>query len=144
MRRLVKLMIEVWIDGLCEPVNPGGIACTGYLIKKDGKVLAKTSEVIGRGKGMTNNVAEYTALIRAVEKIVQLGLARQEILVRSDSRLIVNQMNGNWEVKAPLILPLYKKAKMTTTTMNIKFNWVPREQNTEADALCRTAYESLR
>ena len=137
-------MIEVWIDGLCEPVNPGGIACTGYLIKKDGKVLAKTSEVIGRGKGMTNNVAEYTALIRAVEKIVQLGLARQEILVRSDSRLIVNQMNGNWEVKAPLILPLYKKAKMTTTTMNIKFNWVPREQNTEADALCRTAYESLR
>ena len=137
-------MIEVWIDGLCEPVNPGGTACIGYIIKKEGKVLAKTSQVVGRGKGMTNNVAEYTALIQALEKIQQLGLARQEILVRSDSKLVVNQMNGNWEVKAPLILPLNRKAKTMTTTMNIKFNWVPREQNTEADALCRTAYESTR
>jgi len=137
-------MIEVWIDGLCEPVNPGGTACIGYIIKKEGKVLAKTSQVVGRGKGMTNNVAEYTALIQALEKIQQLGSARQEILVRSDSKLVVNQMNGNWEVKAPLILPLNRKAKTMTTTMNIKFNWVPREQNTEADALCRTAYESTR
>jgi ribonuclease HI len=137
-------MIEVWIDGLCEPVNPSGTACIGYIIKKEGKVLAKTSQVVGRGKGMTNNVAEYTALIQALEKIQQLGLARQEILVRSDSKLVVNQMNGNWEVKAPLILPLNRKAKTMTTTMNIKFNWVPREQNTEADALCRTAYESTR
>jgi ribonuclease HI len=137
-------MIEVWVDGLCEPINPGGTACIGYVIKKGGKVLAKTSQVVGRGEDMTNNVAEYTALIRALERIMQLGLARQETLVRSDSRLVVNQMNGKWEVKAPLILPLYRKAKTMTTAMNIKFNWVPREQNTEADALCRTAYESTR
>ena len=137
-------MIEVWVDGLCEPINPGGTACIGYVIKKGGKVLAKISQVVGRGEDMTNNVAEYTALIRALERIMQLGLARQETLVRSDSRLVVNQMNGKWEVKAPLILPLYRKAKTMTTAMNIKFNWVPREQNTEADALCRTAYESTR
>jgi ribonuclease HI len=137
-------MIEVWVDGLCEPVNPDGTACIGYVIKKDGKVLARASEVVGRGEGMTNNVAEYTALIRALEKIMHLGLARQEILVRSDSKLVVNQMKGSWAVKAPLILPLYRKAKMMKTAMNIRFNWVPREQNTEADALCRTAYESTR
>ncbi|HML03013.1 MAG TPA: ribonuclease HI [Candidatus Bathyarchaeia archaeon] len=137
-------MIEVWIDGLCEPINPGGTACIGYIIKREGKVLAKTSEVVGRGEGMTNNVAEYTALVRALEKIIQLGLAEQEILVRSDSRLVVNQMKGNWEVKAPLILPLYRKAKMIATAMNIKFNWICREENTDADSLCRTAYESTR
>jgi ribonuclease HI len=53
-------------------------------------------------------------------------------------------MKGGWAVKAPLILPLYRKAKTMTAAMNIRFNWVPREQNTEADALCRTAYESTR
>jgi len=135
-------MIEVWIDGLCEPINPGGVACIGYIIKKGEKVLAKGSEVVGRGEGMTSNMAEYMALIRALEKIVHLGLTRQEILIRSDSKLVVNQMSGDWAVKAPLILPLYRKAKTMTGAMNIRFNWVPREQNTEADILSRAAYQS--
>jgi len=137
-------MIEVWVDGLCEPVNPGGTACIGYIIKEEGKVLERGSEVIGQGKGMTNNVAEYTALIRVLEKMAQLGLSQQETLVRSDSRLLVNQMNGSWDVKAPLILPLHRKVKTIVASLNIKFKWIPREQNTEADALCRTAYESTR
>jgi ribonuclease HI len=91
---------------------------------------------------MTNNVAEYTALISALEKVMHLGLDRQEILVRSDSKLVVNQMNDDWVVKAPFILPLCRKARTRTSAMNIRFDRIPREHNPEADALSRTAYES--
>ena len=82
-------MIEVWIDGACEPKNPGGTACTGYLIKKDGKTLAKCYGVVGKGEDMTNNVAEYHALIRAMKRIWRDALQNEKIIVRSDSKLVV-------------------------------------------------------
>lgn len=134
-------MIEVWIDGLCEPVNPGGTACIGYIIKQSWKTLAKGSEVIGTGEGMTNNVAEYTALIRALKEIRKLELEKEKVLVRSDSKLLVNQMNGNWKVKAPLVLPLYHKVKVLAAGIDLTIQWIPREENEEADGLARNAYE---
>lgn len=81
-------MIEVWIDGLCEPINPGGVACFGYVIKRSGSEIETGSGVVGTGPDMTNNVAEYTALIRALEKIRQLGLGKESVVVRSDSKLV--------------------------------------------------------
>ncbi len=57
-----RLMV-VNIDGLCEPVNPGGIATYGYVIRDEsGSLIAKKSGVVGKGAGMSNNVAEYAAL----------------------------------------------------------------------------------
>jgi ribonuclease HI len=137
-------LIEVSIDGLCEPVNPGGAACFGYIIKRRGANIDRGFGVIGIGSGMTNNVAEYTALIRALQRIRELSLDEEKIVVRSDSMLVVNQMNGDWKVKAKLILPLYTKAKILVCCMDIAFRWVPREENTEADELCRFAYKSVR
>ena len=135
-------MIEVWIDGLCEPVNPGGTACTGYVIKAKSETIALSSKVIGTGEGMTNNVAEYTALIYALQEIRKLKLDQEKILIRSDSKLLVEQMNGNWKVKAPLIIPLYHKAKGYAAGLDITIQWIPREENKEADQLTRLAYES--
>ncbi len=55
-------LIVVHIDGLCEPVNPGGTATFGYVIRDDsGSILASKSGIVGKGPTMTNNVAEYTA-----------------------------------------------------------------------------------
>lgn len=133
-------MIEVWIDGCCYPVNPEGTACAGYIIKKKGLTIAKGSRIIGKGKGMTNNVAEYQALLTVLDEIKKRHLATEEIIIKSDSQLLVNQMNGNWKVKSNLIYPLYREAKKQVANYNLKIKWIPREQNEEADEMSRTAF----
>jgi len=135
-------VIEVWTDGLCEPINPSGTACYGYVIKRNEKTINKDYGVVGKGPNMTNNVAEYIALIQALEKIKSLKLDKEKIMVRSDSNLLVNQMTRKWKVKAPLILPLFRKAFTLANGLDIAFRWIPREENEEADELCRLAYES--
>jgi len=134
-------MIEVWIDGLCEPVVPkyARTACLGYIIRKNGETIDKGYELIGRGKEMTNNVAEYTALIRALERIRDLELRNEEIIIRSDSKLVVNQMREEWKIKKQHLKPLFDKAKILSIGLDIVFQWVPREENEEADNLARLA-----
>jgi ribonuclease HI len=134
------MTVEVWIDGCWEPTNPGGTACTGYVMRKDGEIVAMAYGYVGKGEGMTNNVAEYNALIRALKRIWKEKLQHEKILVRSDSKLVVNQMNGIFKVHAPLIIPLYRKAKLNAFGLDIRFEWVPREENEEADALTHKAY----
>lgn len=114
------------------------------MIKRNGKTVYEDSGVVGRGEDMTSNVGEYTALVRALEKIRSLKLDKEKIIVRSDSRLVAIGMSQNWKIKAPRVLPLYTKAKTLASGMNITFQWIPREQNEEADGLCRLAYESRR
>lgn len=133
-------MIEVWIDGCCYPVNPEGTACAGYIIKKKGLTIAKGSRIIGKGKGMTNNVAEYQALLTVLDEIKKRHLATEEIIIKSDSQLLVNQMNGNWKVKSNLIYPLYREAKKQVANYNLKIKWIPRELNEEADEMSRLAF----
>jgi ribonuclease HI len=137
-------MIEVWTDGLCEPINPGGMGCASYVIKKDGKFVERFSEPLGMSKDMTNNVAEYTALVRALQAIKKLGLDKEKISFRSDSKLLVSQMKGEWKVKGARIAPLHAQAKELAKSLDVNFQWVPREENEEADSLCRSAYESAR
>ena len=135
-------MIEVWIDGCCYPVNPKGTACAGYVIKKGNLTIATGSKIIGKGEGMTNNVAEYHAFINAILEIKNHHLDNEEILVRSDSNLLVNQLNRNWKVKAPLIMPLYRKARTLSADLKLQIKWIPREQNEEADAMSREAFKN--
>jgi len=143
-------MIEVWVDGLCGPVNPGGTACFGYVIKRHGETVYKDYGVVGSGKDMTNNVGEYAALLRALEKIRSLKLDKEKIVVKADSRLVAYGMGidptigRGWRIKAPRVVPLHAKAKRLARSMDISFQWIPREQNEEADELCRRAYESER
>lgn len=139
-------MIEIWIDGLCEPVMPASArtACLGFVIKQDGKTLSEGSEVIGTGESMTNNVAEYTALIRALERIRRLGLDNEKIVLMSDSQLVVGQIVWGWKIKKEHLLPLYSKAKILAAEMDVTFKLIPREENEEAHNLCVLAYESER
>ena len=135
-------MLEVWIDGLCEPVNPRGIATYGFLVKHGGLVLAREKGVIGRGNGMSNNLAEYTALTKALCYLIEHNYTDEDIVVYSDSRLLVNQMLGIWNCNGGYYYPEYKRAKQLVSSFNsITFIWIPREQNMEADSLSREAYE---
>ncbi|KUO42993.1 MAG: hypothetical protein APU95_02585 [Hadesarchaea archaeon YNP_N21] len=133
--------VEVHVDGSCEPVNPGGIASYGYVIYKDGKKIASNSGVV-EGGPTSNNVAEYWAAIKALEWLKDNGFAPEEVVLRSDSSLMINQLEGRYKVRAWRILPLYQNLqKLLADFKKIRFEWIPREENEEADALSKQAYE---
>ena len=91
-------MITIYFDGLCRPRNPGGIATYGYVIYKDGEKVKSGCGVVGSGAGMTNNVAEYSALKRAAEWVSRNG-GDDEIVIKGDSQLVIHQMDGTWQIK---------------------------------------------
>ena len=135
-------MIMVYVDGLCEPRNPGGVASYGFAVYSGDEKLHEQSGVVGEGSGMSNNVAEYAALFEALEWLLGQELKDEEVIVRSDSRLLVNQMSGHWLSHGGLYADKYSEAlKLASHFTRISFVWVPREQNVEADSLSRKAYE---
>jgi len=137
------MAIIVYVDGLCEPVNPGGTATYGFIIRNDlDVVIAKDSGVAGTGPRMSNNVAEYAALCEALQVLLRQKMMKRPIEVRSDSKLLVNQMNGDWKFHKGLYGEKYRDARdLAERFEKLGFKWVPREENKEADGLTREAYE---
>jgi ribonuclease HI len=140
------LQIEVYFDGLCQPVNPGGIACYAYVVRKDGHTVHSDSGLAAEpfSKGASNNVAEYTALIKALEWLIANGYTSARVEVKSDSQLVVKQLSGEYRVKAKQIVPLFQKAAVLMKKFSkIAIQWVPREKNIEADRLTEKAYNKV-
>ena len=136
-------MIQVNIDGLCQPINPGGIACYAFIIKKNGTTIHSGYGVAGEpfSKDSTNNVAEYTALARALEWLVANNLVSEKVEIKGDSKLVVNQLAGIYKVKGKRIIPLYKQVLLLKTKFSdIEIRWIPRGENKEADRLTNIAY----
>jgi ribonuclease HI len=130
--------VTVYIDGLAEPRNPG-TGTYGYLIYDGEKKLAEGSGLAGRE--VTSNFAEYTALAEALKKVKSLGV-EGDVLVRSDSKLLVGQMSEGWKVKGGMYVGKLKEVRdLLKEFGSITFEWIPREQNSEADLLTRIAYE---
>ncbi|MCK9593461.1 MAG: ribonuclease HI family protein [Methanoregula sp.] len=115
------------------------MATYGYVIYRDGKKVKRGSGVIGSGAGMTNNVAEYSALKRAVEWVSRLG-ADDEIVIKGDSRLVIHQMNGTWQIKSETSKKFVPEIRRLLEGRKTRFVWIPREQNAEADLLSNIAY----
>lgn len=137
----MESLYVVHFDGLCEPRNPGGTACYGYLIERDGQIVNDGCGVIGTGIGMTNNVAEYTALIEAL-KVLSAQMPRPlRVEVLGDSQLVIRQTSGEWQVKSASIRELYYQAEeLADLFEEVSFRWIPRESNERADRLSRKAY----
>lgn len=134
--------LTVYFEGLCEPINPGGVATYGYIIYEDGKKLKEDWAFVAEGEGASNNLAEYAGVFAALEWLVANGYRQRKVEVRGDSRQVVNQMNGSWRVKRGLYIPKYEEAKkLKGEFRQIEFRWVPRKENTTADRLSRRAYE---
>lgn len=129
-------MIVVFIDGLCLPTNPG-IGAYGFVVYRNGEKISE-----GRGPAgqlVTNNYSEYFALIRALKSII--SNLEEPVVIKSDSKLLVNQMRGDWRVKRGEYLPKYREAKeLASRFKSLKFAWIPRESNAYADELSRRAY----
>lgn len=93
------------------------------------------------GYDVTSNYAEYTALAEALKKLKVLGI-EGDILIRSDSTLLVGQMSEGWKIKGGMYVDKLKEARdLMKEFGSIRFEWIPREQNTEADLLTRIAYQ---
>lgn len=133
---------RIYFDGLCEP-NPGGIATYGIVIALPGqKALEGGGPVPGSGTPeATNNVAEYTGVVRALEKAVELKLTDHDVEVYGDSKLVISQITGEWRVRDKKLAPLYLAARsLADQFARITFEWIPREQNKDADRLSYVAY----
>jgi ribonuclease HI len=125
------------IDGAARG-NPGPASYGVVLRRPDGKPLESLGKYIGRH---TNNVAEYYALIAALDYAAAKGIKR--LRVQSDSQLIVNQMKGLYKVKHPDLRPLHERAKKQAAALEaFTIQYIPREQNREADAAANAALDS--
>lgn len=111
--------------------NPGPAGAGAHITGPDGSVLAEVAEGLGE---TTNNVAEYTAVIRGLERALELGAT--DVLLRSDSQLLINQLTGRYRVKTPHLQPLHRRVRELGARFEaIEYEHVPRERNTEADRL---------
>jgi ribonuclease HI len=125
------MKLDIFTDGGCSG-NPGP-AAIGVVIKKGTKTVKTFSRAIGQG---TNNIAEYTALIVALQEA--LLLKADEVSVKTDSELMARQVSGAYAVKHENIKPLFEQVKhLVTGFKTFQIAHVPREQNSEADALVR-------
>jgi ribonuclease HI len=142
-------LIEIYTDGLAEPTNPG-IGTYGYVVYRDGKELKRGHGF--DGDPVSNNHAEYAGLVEALKSVA--ALTDEEIVVKSDSKMLANQMAGEWKVSKKAYnseaegtyVDKYLEAKEVARKFSrLSFVWVPREENSQADELSRVAYrEQLR
>jgi probable phosphoglycerate mutase len=123
--------------------NPGN-AGYGALVRDalSGEVIAQRAESIGIA---SNNVAEYSGLVAGLKAASEID-PRADVTVRLDSKLIVEQMSGRWKVKSPEMRRLALWAaeiagEITAAGGSVTYNWIPREENTAADALANSAMD---
>lgn len=134
--------------------NPGPAGVGVVIEDASGKVITQIGKTIGN---TTNNVAEYTAVIEAlgyIESQIQ-ATGNQDSIIREssleriefflDSTLVVNQLNGLYKVKLPHLRELLLKVRMLEQSVGgkITYQYIPREENSTADALVNKALDGL-
>ena len=113
--------------------NPGPAGAGAIITDPKGNIVYRISESLGIA---SNNEAEYYAIILALEKASDMGL--QDIEIRSDSQLIIRQINGQYKVKSPNLKPLFKKVlNLLSNFQRTKMVHISREFNKEADKLAK-------
>jgi ribonuclease HI len=124
-------------------VNPGGTATFGWtFIGPDGQVLASDQGEICRGPGATNNVAEWHALLRALRFLADRDW-RGRLQIHGDSQLVIHQLTGRWRCRKEELRRCRDVCRELLRGMDWRAEWVPREENWEADALARQVVPRL-
>ena len=119
--------------------NPGSAGSGAVLIDAEtGAILAELAIFIGIA---TNNVAEYKAVLAAIELANEI-VPSAKLHVRMDSKLVVEQMSGRWKIKNEGMQELSSQMASAIGVREISFEWIPREQNSKADALANEAMDA--
>lgn len=132
--------VQIHFDGACEPPRRGGVATFGFTVEGGGF----THEECGlatrpRSEHATNNVAEYVAAIRALEWLAEQGF-HGAVVLSGDSELVIRQVTGVYAVKKAHLKAYHDRLfQLAERFQHVEFRWVPREQNTRADALSKQA-----
>jgi probable phosphoglycerate mutase len=129
-----------WVTAYCDGGSRGNPGPAGYgvLIEDlDGQKLAELSEYLGK---TTNNVAEYSALLGALEWALREGRSRLRVV--ADSELLVKQIQGRYKVASPDLRPLYEEAKRRVARLDgFRIEHVLRGKNQKADRLANAAMD---
>ncbi len=124
--------IVIYTDGGARG-NPGP-AGAGYVFMDGGKIIHEGKKFLGEKQ--TNNWAEYEAVALALTDAIAQGRDKEEIEIRMDSKLAVEQILGNWKIKEPTLKPQVAKVHALLKDFpKYRFVHVPREENAEADRL---------
>ncbi len=130
-------MIVVYIDGGARG-NPGPAGYGVRVEQPDGTLIEEFGDAIGVA---TNNVAEYRGLIAGLEWAIRRG--ESEVLIKSDSLLLVQQMLGNYKVKNAGLQPLHAQARMLAHGIGrVSYEHVGRAKNAHADRLANSAMDA--
>jgi ribonuclease HI len=136
----------LYADGLCQPKNPGGCGCWGWwAADSTGAEIAAWCGALGcewKGAPMTNNIAEYVAAWKALRWAQSQGLA--VTLLRSDSQLVVNQIEGAWRCNGEILPAIRQHVWDVLDDTGGSAEWIRRELNERADELSRLAFQEWR
>ncbi len=137
--------LVVHFDGACQPPRGGGIATYGFTIDGAGGHVEGMGLAVRPGvPHATNNVAEYSAAICALERLLSDGY-RGRVVLRGDSQLIIRQMAGEYEVRSEHLKAYHDRLRQLVREFPmVRFEWVPREENQRADELSKLAIDAER
>ncbi len=129
-------MIICYADGASRG-NPG-LASYGAVIYQDDLEVVRLNGTLGIA---TNNFAEYSGVI-AILQYLNEHFPHIPAVIRMDSKLVVEQLSGRWKIKSPDMGQLAIKARGLIQGRDVRFEWIPREQNSVADALANLALDA--
>ena len=118
--------------------NPVGPAAYGAVVYENNEVVKEVGASIGIA---SNNVAEYQGLIAGLKAVNEID-PTATILVKMDSKLVVEQMSGRWKVKHPNMQKLVKEAFAAHDPTLVTYQWIPREENSHADSILNDVLDS--
>ncbi|MFC8663429.1 bifunctional RNase H/acid phosphatase [Streptomyces sp. NPDC057199] len=119
--------------------NPGPAGYGAVVIDAaTGETLAEAAEYLGV---TTNNVAEYSGLVAGLRAARDLD-PTATVRVRMDSKLVVEQMSGRWQIKHPAMRPLAAQARSILPADQVTYEWIPRAENKHADRLANEAMDA--
>ena len=127
--------------------NPGPAGAGAVVFDAHGKRILEIADYLGI---TTNNVAEYEAVLRALKKLSEEyskeHLSKIHLSIKMDSKLVIEQLSGNYKVKHPNLIPRYLEIKniIARHFPHVSFEHVYREHNKDADALANKAMDSAR
>jgi ribonuclease HI len=133
--------VSLFFDGACEP-NPGGLATFGAVLDGPG-LSAHLSGVAAEGPGATNNVAEWCGLEKGLEYLAtHKPPGVTNLVIRGDSQLVVKQLSGEWGCHKPHLAAARDRCLALLSALGLDWlvEWVPRDQNAEADQLTMEAW----
>src|ERR1700722_7231899 len=119
---VIEYDLNGWFDGSCAPINPGGTGGAAWVLREaqgEESLVDKQIETLQACPTMTNNVAEYFALANMLEFIEAEMPATKKVLIRGDSKLVIQQITGKWKAKKGAYLEQFLRAKAVLERLRV-------------------------